>query len=157
MSYLINGIQQIGIGIPNAEEAWNWYNLMIGMNIPMFRSAAEAPLMAPYTGGEVQTRDAILAINIKGGSGFEIWQYTSRDTVFPEEPLVVGDIGIYAAIIKCDNIHSAHRYLIRKGCNVLNDPIAGPDDQLTFFLKDLGETCCKSYSRRNGSRRKNIL
>ncbi len=136
MSYLINGIQQIGIGIPNANEAWHWYSGMFGMDIPIFREAAEAPLMTPYTGGEVQARDAILAINIKGGSGFEIWQYTSRNTVFPEKPPIVGDTGIYAVIIKCESIQSTHRYFLHKGCNVLGDLADGPDGQLTFFLKD---------------------
>ena len=50
MSHLISGIQQIGIGIPDADEAWKWYRCRFGMDIPMFKEAAEAPFMVDYTG-----------------------------------------------------------------------------------------------------------
>ena len=100
MAHLISGIQQIGIGIPDVEEAWKWYRCRFGMDVPIFREAAEAPYMIEYTGKKVQSRDAVLAINLRGGGGFEIWQYTSRDTVFPAKPPVLGDTGIFAARIK---------------------------------------------------------
>lgn len=136
MSYLINGIQQIGIGIPDIEDAWRWYRCRFGMDVPIFREAAEAPLMTPYTGGKVQSRDAVLAINLRGGGGFEIWQYTSRRTVFPENTPVLGDTGISAAVIKADDIMLAHRFLADAGCNVLGRPAAGPDGELRFYLYD---------------------
>ena len=68
----IAGIQQIGIGIPNVHEAFKWYRQHFGMDIPIFEEAAEANLMLPYTGGKAHQRHAILAINMKGGGGFEI-------------------------------------------------------------------------------------
>ncbi len=74
----IAGIQQIGIGIPDVHEAFDWYRIHFGMDIPIFEEAAEANLMLPYTGGKPHQRHAILAINMAGGGGFEIWQYTSR-------------------------------------------------------------------------------
>ena len=80
----IAGIQQIGIGVPDVHEAFKWYRENFGMDIPVFEEAAEANLMLPYTGGQAQKRHAILAINMKGGGGFEIWQYTSRVPQAPE-------------------------------------------------------------------------
>jgi hypothetical protein len=77
-SYIISGIQQVGIGVANVHQGFNWYNKHFGMDIPVFEEAAEANLMLPYTGGKPHKRHAILAINLKGGGGFEIWQYTSR-------------------------------------------------------------------------------
>ena len=136
MSHLISGIQQIGIGIPDVEEAWKWYRCRFGMDIPIFREAAEAPLMTPYTGGEVHSRDALLAINLRGGGGLEIWQYTSRKTAFPAKPPVLGDTGIFAARIKSDNVSAAHRALVDSGCRVSGVPLPGPDGEPTFFVHD---------------------
>ncbi|MDF1567637.1 MAG: VOC family protein [Spirochaetaceae bacterium] len=136
MSYLISGIQQIGIGIPDVEEAWRWYRCRFGMDIPIFREAAEAPYMIKYTGGKVQSRDAVLAVNLRGGGGFEIWQYTSRETVFPDSAPVLGDTGIFAARIKSDDPVVAHRYLADSGATVLGDPAVGPDGEPTFFVRD---------------------
>ncbi len=136
MSYIISGIQQIGIGIPDVEEAWKWYRCRFGMDIPIFREAAEAPFMIDYTGGKVQARDAVLAINLRGGGGFEIWQYTSRKTVYPAKPPVLGDTGIFAARIKTDDPVVAHRFLVDSGATVLGDPAVGPDGEPTFFVRD---------------------
>jgi len=136
MSYLISGIQQIGIGIPNVETAWHWYRCLFGMDIPIFREAAEAPYMTPYTGGTVHSRDAILAINLRGGAGFEIWQYTSRKTLFPSQTPVLGDIGIFAARIKTDNIKAAHHFFVESGVAVLGNPTPGPDGKPSFFVRD---------------------
>jgi hypothetical protein len=85
-SYIISGIQQVGIGVANVHQGFNWYNKHFGMDIPVFEEAAEANLMLPYTGGKPHKRHAILAINLKGGGGFEIWQYTSRT---PQAPTCV--------------------------------------------------------------------
>ncbi|MEY3193989.1 MAG: hypothetical protein RIQ78_85, partial [Bacteroidota bacterium] len=79
----ISGIQQVGIGVANVHEAFKWYRLHFGMDVPMFEEAAEAGLMLPYTGGQPQSRHAILALNLHGGGGMEIWQYTGRT---PEAP-----------------------------------------------------------------------
>ena len=136
MSYLISGIQQIGIGIPNVDEAWKWYRCRFGMDVPVFREAAEAPFMVPYTGGKVQSRDALLALNLRGGGGFEIWQYTSRSTVFPEKQPQLGDTGIFAARMKCEDPVTTHRFLVDSGASVLGGPAVGPDGEPTFFVRD---------------------
>ena len=48
--YKIGGIQQIGIGVNNLKEAWNWYNRMFGMDCRIFDDETEANLKLPYTG-----------------------------------------------------------------------------------------------------------
>lgn len=69
----IDSIQQIGISVPHVHEAFKWYCQHFGMDIPIFEETAEAKLMLPYTGGKPLMRHAILAINMKGDGGFEIW------------------------------------------------------------------------------------
>ena len=78
MERVISGIQQVGIGVVNADEAFKWYKDIFGFDIQVFAEAAEAKLMTLYTGGQVHSRYAILALNLQGGGGLEIWQYTSR-------------------------------------------------------------------------------
>jgi catechol 2,3-dioxygenase-like lactoylglutathione lyase family enzyme len=101
---VIGGIQQIGVGIPDMEAAWAWYRKYYGLNVRIFQEAAEAPLMLDYTGGEVHSRNATYAINIQGGGGLEIWQFTSRKTEPPSFKVQLGDYGIYAAKIKSRDI-----------------------------------------------------
>ena len=81
MEKIISGIQQIGIGNPNVVEATEWYRKYFGMDIKVFDDAAIADLMLPYTGGKPHERRAILTLSMRGGGGFEIWQYTSRQPV----------------------------------------------------------------------------
>jgi hypothetical protein len=54
---------------------------MFGVDVRIFEEAAEAPLMTKYTGGVVHARTATWALSMDSGGGFEIWQYTSRNTV----------------------------------------------------------------------------
>ena len=110
MNKIISGIQQIGIGNPNTPEAWKWYRKAFGMDVPIFDEAAEAALMLPYTGGEPRSRHAVLAMNLQGGGGFEIWQYTSRNSEPAEFEIQVGDLGIFVAKIKSRNVEAAYKY-----------------------------------------------
>jgi len=136
MTFVISGIQQIGIGIPNLEEAWLWYRCRFGFDIPIFREAAEAPFMTAYTGEKIHSRDALLAMNLRGGGGLEIWQYTSRETAFPTAPPILGDLGIFAARIKTDNPALAHRFFVDSGAVVLGNPELTPDGHKSFFVRD---------------------
>jgi catechol 2,3-dioxygenase-like lactoylglutathione lyase family enzyme len=111
MAFNISGIQQIGIGVKNTPEAFKWYNQHFGMNIPVFDEAAEANLMLPYTGGKPHSRHAILALNLVGGGGFEIWQYTSRTPEAPKEAIKLGDLGINIMKLKTPNIQKSHNRL----------------------------------------------
>ena len=84
----------MGIGIPDVHEAWTWYRNNFSMNIPVFEEAATAELMLPYTGGKPHDRHAVLALNMQGGGGFEIWQYTSRKPQPASFQPMLGDLGI---------------------------------------------------------------
>jgi PHP family Zn ribbon phosphoesterase len=94
MAVFISGIQQMGIGVPDVQEIWKWYRKQFGMDIKMFEEAAEAPLMIEYTGHKVQSRTATLAISMQGGGGFEIWQYTSRNTEKAAFDIQLGDLNL---------------------------------------------------------------
>ena len=136
MGKIVCGIQQIGIGIPDLHEAWKWYRNAFEMDIRMFEEKAEAPLMTKYTGGIVQSRHAALAINLAGGGGFEIWQYTSRTPELPKFDTKLGDLGIYITKIRCKNIQQAFTYHADLGIELLGEVSTGPNGSEHYFAKD---------------------
>ena len=133
---LIAGIQQIGIGVSDVKAAFDWYRDMFGMNVRMFDDAAEASLMARYTGGSPQSRHAILALNMRGGGGFEIWQYTSRTPEAPPFGIRLGDLGIFCARIKSSDVEASYNYLKGRGVELLSGLERDPAGQPVFFVKD---------------------
>lgn len=133
---LITGIQQVGIGIPNVHEAWKWYRQHFGMDVPIFEEAAEANLMLPYTGGEPRSRHAVLAVNLQGGGGMEIWQYTSRTPEGPAFEPKLGDLGIFAVRIKSPDVAKAFSSLKAKGVDMQGELAKDPNGSPTFFVKD---------------------
>jgi len=133
---LFSGIQQLGVGIPNTDEAFTWYRETFGTDVPVFREAAEAPFMTPYTGGVVQSRDAMLAVNLAGGGGFEIWQYTSRTPQPPARPVEIGDYGLLAGRIKTRGVHQAYQRLQSQGVTVLGAVSDDPEGRPRCSLRD---------------------
>ncbi len=136
MGFLISGIQQMGIGVPNVQEIWKWYRLNFGMDIKMFEEAAEAPLMIDYTGNKVQSRTATLAISMQGGGGFEIWQYTSRNTEKANFEIQIGDLGIYICRIKSKNISKTYEQFKKNGVTIIGEIQKTPAGKEHFFVKD---------------------
>lgn len=136
MTYLIGGIQQIGVGVLDVDRAWAWYRRQFGMDVPIFQDAAEAPLMTPYTGGEVQRRNATLALNMQGGSGLEIWQFTSRTPEPPAQPVRYGDLGIAIVRIGCFNVEAVHRRFLQEGLDVSPRVLQDPAGRPHFYLRD---------------------
>jgi len=136
MKKVICGIQQIGIGIPNMYEAWKWYRKSFGMDIRMFEEAAEAPLMINYTGNKVQSRNAVLAVNMNGGGGFEIWQYTSRTPELPDFELKLGDYGIFITKIKSVDVRKTYDSFKELGMDLLGEVVKDPIGNEHFFMKD---------------------
>lgn len=134
---VISGIQQIGIGNPFVHEAWRWYRTHFGMDIKIFEEAAEANLMLPYTGGRSHKRHAVLAINMNGGGGMEIWQYTSREPVSANFDIQFGDLGIYACKIKSRNVQATYEFLKKKNTDLCGAVSTNPAGVPHFFLKDL--------------------
>ncbi len=136
MSYSIAGIQQIGIGIPNATDAFAWYRRAFGMDIPVFEEAAEAALMLPYTGGEPRKRHAILAINLKGGGGFEIWQYTSRVAQPAAFQPALGDLGIFCTRMKSVDVCLSFEQMKSRKLSLVSRLVKDPSGADTFFMND---------------------
>lgn len=136
MDKIISGIQQIGIGNTNLEKNWAWYRKYFGMDIPVLREAAPAPLMIRYTGDEVQSRDAVIALNEKGGGGFEVWQFTSR---LAQPALVepkLGDLGIYICKMKCKDVNATYNFYKNEGLELLSEVDKMPSGKAHFFMKD---------------------
>lgn len=136
MKPIICGIQQMGIGVPNVQEIWAWYRTMFGVDVRIFEEAAEAPLMTKYTGGVVHARTATLALSMDSGGGFEIWQFTSRNTEKPTFQVKLGDLGLFSCKIKSRNVRESYQHMKSKGAKVLNEPTATPDGTLAFFVED---------------------
>lgn len=135
MKDLITGIQQVGIGVINAEEAKYLYKDLFGMNVLIFEDKAEASLMTRYTGSQVHKRHAVFSMNLSGGGGFEIWQFTSRIPQKLIEPKF-GDIGIFAAKIKSKNVKAAHNHFTNFSSIAVSELMESPDDRLHFWLQD---------------------
>ena len=95
----INGIQQLGVGVENVQEAWKWYREHFSMDIRMFEEEATAELMLAHTEGKTRTRHAVLALNMQGGGGFEIWQHTDKKPSVIIDPIVFGDLGINIGVL----------------------------------------------------------
>ena len=74
----ISGIQQVGVGTENFRESWNWFIRMFGTDVKILEDDTVAERMLPYTGNQPQKRHACIAVNLQGGGGFEIWQYSER-------------------------------------------------------------------------------
>jgi catechol 2,3-dioxygenase-like lactoylglutathione lyase family enzyme len=106
------------------------------MDIPIFEEAAEANLMLPYTGGKPHMRHAILAINLKGGGGFEIWQYTSRKPEPCSFELQLGDLGFYCAKMKTSDVKGSFDFLKSKNVNLVSEIVKDPNGNDTFYLRD---------------------
>lgn len=133
---IINGIQQVGIGTPDADATFAWYNKYLGFDIRVFADEAQAGLMTHYTEGEVRSRYAILAMNLNGGGGLEIWQYTSRTPEAAPFEIQWGDLGIHGMKIRSRHIDQAHTTLKKANAKGLSDVLYSPDGNRHFFFTD---------------------
>ena len=133
---IISGIQQVGVGNPNTPELWKWYRKAFGADVPVFDEKAEAALMLPYTGGKPRSRHAILALNMQGGGGFEIWQYVGRESLKAEKEVLFGDLGINITKIKAKNIEEAYAYFKAENLNLISELVVNPIGEKHFFVKD---------------------
>lgn len=126
---LITGVQQIGIGVVDASEAFNWYNKTFGLNIRLFDDVADAKLMVKYSGGNIRQRRAIMALNLAGGGGVEIWQSKRPTPIAASFEPKFGDIGILAAKIKCQKLSD---FAYENGLKA----VSGPDGKPVVYMKD---------------------
>jgi catechol 2,3-dioxygenase-like lactoylglutathione lyase family enzyme len=132
---VITGIQQIGVGNQDVQKAWEWAR-RTGSDLKLFDSADEADLMTRYTGGEVHRRHAIFALNLQGGGGLELWQFTSRESEAPSFRPKPGDTGILTARLKCKNIASAESYLQKNGVSIVGGRRTAPNGTSWFAIED---------------------
>jgi catechol 2,3-dioxygenase-like lactoylglutathione lyase family enzyme len=132
---LISGIQQMGIGVTDVVQGFEFYKQAFGMNVRMFDDTGTAKLMLPYTNGQPQERRAILALNLRGGGGMEIWQYTARTPLAPTFTPELGDLGFAVSKIKSDNVLGAYNHL-KDHLNMLCEPQEAPCGLLHFFGED---------------------
>jgi len=134
--YLVSGIQQVGIGVQNLKEAWEWYIRVFGMDCRIFEEEAEAKLMLPYTGGQPRSRHAVLAMNLQSGGGFEVWQYKGREPEYRKHETKAGDLGIFACKMKVRNAEKALKHFTDEGVDVLGLPLADPSGRKSFYVRD---------------------
>jgi len=136
MEKIICGIQQMGIGVPDVQKSWKWYRKFFGIDVKIFEEAAEAPLMTKYTGDTVHARTATLALSMEGGGGFEIWQFTSRNTEKPSFEIQFGDFGLYACRIKSKDVQASYNYMKGNGANIIGKLHTTPNGSPHFFVED---------------------
>lgn len=134
--YFVSGIQQMGVGVYDLREAWDWYIRAFGMDCRIFEDEAEARLMLPYTGGETRSRHAVLAMNLQSGGGFEVWQHKGKEPEYPGREALLGDLGIFACKMKVKDVESAWQYWKAAGVDLLGKPAPDPSGKPSFFLRD---------------------
>jgi catechol 2,3-dioxygenase-like lactoylglutathione lyase family enzyme len=136
-NYIISGIQQIGIGVEDFKTAWKYYIDIFQMDVKILEDDTVAELMLPYTGNKPQKRHAGIVINMQGGSGFEIWQYSERTPQKIRFDIQVGDLGICIAKIKSRNVKQTYQELSGKpGVRILGAVSTYIDGTDTFYLED---------------------
>jgi len=137
MKEQINGIQQLGVGVENLQEAWKWYREHFSMDIRMFEEEAIAELMLAHTDGQPRKRHAVLALNMQGGGGFEIWQHKGKKPEPCSFEILLGDLGINIGKIKTADVQIAYKKFKSAGLNVLTPVKKDPTGNDHFFLKDI--------------------
>ena len=136
----IAGIQQIGVGTVDFRKSWNWFIGYFGADIKILEDDTVAERMLPYTGGKPQQRHACIAVNLQGGGGFEIWQYSKRKPSVCPFKIAAGDLGIFAAKLKCSDVAAFYKKVSStwKSCT---PPEKLPDGTPCFYMKDLYGNC----------------
>ena len=136
----ISGIQQVGVGTENFRKSWNWFIRMFGTDVKILEDDTVAERMLPYTGNQPQKRHACIAVNLQGGGGFEIWQYSERKPQPVGFDIAVGDLGVFAAKLNCRDIPACHKAL-KAQWDAVSDVSALPDGTPCFYVKDLFGNC----------------
>ena len=133
---MVTGVQQVGIGVKDVTSAWKWYRKWFGLDVCVFDDEAQAKLMTLYTGGEVHSRRAVLALNLQGGGGFEIWQYKSRTPQPAAFSILPGDLGINVTKLKSPDVKRSYELFKTDKSIWVSELVTTPDNEHTFYLKD---------------------
>ncbi len=136
MPDIINGIQQVGIGVSDIKVVFNWYRKYLGFDILLFKDEASATLMTQYTQDEVCQRNAYLSLNMLGGGGLEIWQFTSRTPEKPKAPVVLGDLGINAMKLRTNDVEASYETLKKLNLKYLTALTESNEIGSSFYFQD---------------------
>jgi catechol 2,3-dioxygenase-like lactoylglutathione lyase family enzyme len=134
--HIISGIQQIGIGVEDLKTSWSWYAKHLGMNVRVLEDDTVAELMLPYTGNKPHKRHAGIALNMIGGSGMEIWQYSDRKPQLIDFDIALGDLGVFCAKIKSPNIKQAYSDIENSDAEMLSTLHADITGKSLFYFID---------------------
>ncbi len=146
-SFNISGIQQVGVGTMDFRKSWNWFIDMFGVDVRILEDDTVAERMLPYTGGKPQQRHACIAVNLQGGGGFEIWQYSKRKPEPCPFTISVGDLGIFAAKLNCRDVKAFYKEVSSKW-KECSEPETLPDGTPCFYMKDLYGNCFQIVENR---------
>jgi len=103
----------------------------------MFDDEAVAELMLAHTDGKPRARHAVLALNMRGGGGFEIWQHKGKKPEPPKFEIQLGDLGINIGKIKTDKVKAAYKKFNKSGLNLLGPVQKDPVMNDHFYMKDI--------------------
>ena len=132
----INGIQHIGVGVPDSEVSQRWYRKFLGMDIAIFDGEAPAPLMDIYTNNKTITKRATMILNLQGGCAMEVVNPTSFLAKHGNVEFQLGDLGIFVGQIKAYNVKVAYDYFVANDAQMVSDIVKLPDGGETFFVQD---------------------
>lgn len=136
-NYVIAGIQQIGVGVEDLVTAWKYYIDTFNMDVKILDDNHVADIMAPYMGGKPRAKRAVIAINMQGGGGFEIWNHQEHKPTKPGFDLQFGDLGCFAAKIKSRDVKRSFEEFSHKNVRMLGGLSKGIDGKDTFFIEDI--------------------
>lgn len=137
MTYVIQGIQHVGIAVSDMDASLKLYRKLFGLDIPFFDAVAAAPLMDSHCNGETITKRASMVLNHQGGCSVEVISPTSFTPRGPIFDLAQGDLGIGCTTVKTPDIRKMHEHalsILPDSCDkyLKVDPIG----RLTFYLRD---------------------
>lgn len=155
-NFFISGIQQVGVGTVDFRKSWNWYIEIFGTDVKILEDDTVAERMLPYTGGVPQRRHACIAVNLNGGGGLEIWQYSLRTPRPAEFEVSIGDLGIFAAKIKCRDVNAFYEELSGKWVDC-GRPGTLPDGTKCLYVEDLYGNCFQIVEQEDVYIRQNSL
>ncbi len=132
----INGIQHIGVGVPNHAAAWKWYRNFLGMDIALFNGEAEAPLMRIYTKNQVINKRAAMILNLQGGCAMEVVCPVSFMASHASTSFQLGDLGIFITQVKSPNVREAYQWFQDHGADMNGNVEQLPYGGETFYVRD---------------------
>ena len=134
---VVCGVQQVGVGVTDVVEAYNWYIKAFGCDVMVVDDDGVAERMLPYTGGKPRPRRAVLACNIRGGGGFEVWEPKDGNITPPSQPARIGDLGISVCKIKSGDVDAAYQHILATpGARILTPVNVAPYGARHFFMSD---------------------